>query len=144
MCWCRKVTSLRPVELTAHRRLREPSCSSLGCALHLQLLWVPELAESCRCRGKHVGATSLSLLHHHHSLQQQNPTRVPSTLLKSTFPPLLFVVKACKTLHSWRFVFLLPNQDHIVPDAFKQRKRACLSQSSPGSHSDSATAFPNK
>lgn len=60
--------------------------------------------------------------------QQQTPTQGANTLLKSTFLPLLFAVKSCKTLQSWRFVFLLPNQDHIVPDAFKQRKRACLTQ----------------
>lgn len=124
-------TSLKSVELTAHsRKLEEISCSSLRCILHPQPLWVQDITETCATVAvERTRELCLSLLHYHRSLQwQKQLMQVANTLLKSTFPPLLFAVKPCKTLQSWRFAFLLANQDHVVLNAFKQRKRACLPQ----------------
>lgn len=113
--------SLKPVALTAHRRLWETSCSFLGCTHSSGYqtwqratgaggsTWEPHLCLCC--------ITTAA-----------KPSSGSKHTAKVNFSPLLFAVKPCKTLQSWGFVFLLPNQDHIVPDAFKQRTRACLNQ----------------
>ena len=50
------------------------SCSSLWCALHPQPLWVQDVTETCAMVAvESTWEPWLSLLHHHHSLQQQKP-----------------------------------------------------------------------